>query len=451
MTDELTKNDRDGRELVRRGLFDGFEGYRSASKDEYIRVLRGGLIVIDSNVLLDLYRYGVSAREDLLKALGALGDRLFVPHQAVREFWRNREKLLKDPGGTLALQQSLDSTEKQLKELVNNWTNRRSHHEKQRQELAASIADAFGAIRAKVSEFPEDETADWARDTAQDQVLSQLEVVLRSRVGPPMSSSDYDKALEEARRRTEHKIPPGYLDSKKEGDHSTGDYIVWEQALIEATDRRVDGMFVSRDTKEDWIRREGGENRGPRIELIQEMRERAGVQLYIRTPADLLKLAHESLDVDVSDESVTNADLLSKELAASERRYLEDERWWKDSTDWDAAAISWFMERLLAEYPSHAELIDFVAANDQQIDVEVLDFFGMSASFKALRELERIVVEVTEETAREGLVPAQALPLLERVSRRQPGAPTRVVAYRLRPNIAEMIKLAMAARRDLGA
>lgn len=80
------------------------------------------------------------------------------------------------------------------------------------------------------------------------------------------------------------------------------------------------------------------------------MQERAGVQLYMREPADLLKLAHESLN-DVSDESVTNADLLSEELAASERRYLEAERWWRDSPDWDAAAIHWFMERLLEGCP----------------------------------------------------------------------------------------------------
>lgn len=75
----------------------------------------------------------------------------------------------------------------------------------------------------------------------------------------------------------------------------------------------------------------------------------------------------------------------------------------------------------------------------------------MPPTYKALREFERVAAEATEETAREALVPAQALLLLERVSRRQPGEPKRVVAYELRPKIAEMVKLVMAAKSDRGA
>jgi hypothetical protein len=432
----------------RLGLFEGFEGYRTAAHADYIRVLREGLVVIDSNVLLDLYRYGASARADLLKALKALGDRLYVPHQAVREFWRNREKLLKDPGGTLALQQTIENSEKQLKESINNWTNQRSHQEQERVELEAVLTEAFQSLKDKIRDLSEDETAGWARDTSIDEVLTALDDVLKGRVGKPMSAADNAEAIAEAKRRNENKIPPGYLDAKKEADFSTGDYIVWEETLREAETRGVDVLFVSRDTKEDWVRREGGENRGPRIELVQEMRTRAAVSLFMRTPADLLKLANESLNIEVREESVTNADRLSRELAASERRYLEDERWWKDSTDWDVAAVHWFLAKLLEEHPKYAELLDFASVNDRTIDVEVLEFFGMSPSPRSLKEFERVIVEMTDATAREGLVPAQALPILEKVSRRRPGEPTRVVGYSIRPEIRELVNLVVSAQVD---
>ncbi|WP_374225410.1 PIN-like domain-containing protein [Streptomyces sp. AC602_WCS936] len=42
-------------------------------------------------MLLNLYRYTEQARTDLLGALGALGNRLWVPHQVLTEFWANRE------------------------------------------------------------------------------------------------------------------------------------------------------------------------------------------------------------------------------------------------------------------------------------------------------------------------------------------------------------------------
>jgi hypothetical protein len=75
----------------------------------------------------------------------------------------------------------------------------------------------------------------------------------------------------------------------------------------------------------------------------------------------------------------------------------------------------------------------------------------MPPTFRALKDFERITAEVTEETAREGLVPAQALPIFERVSRRQPGEPTRVIAYKLRPKIAELVNFVMSAKTDRGS
>ncbi|WP_449349178.1 PIN-like domain-containing protein [Streptomyces shaanxiensis] len=58
------------------------------------------MVAPDANVLLNLYRYTEQARTDLLGALGALGDRLWVPHQVVDEFWRNRESVISEARST---------------------------------------------------------------------------------------------------------------------------------------------------------------------------------------------------------------------------------------------------------------------------------------------------------------------------------------------------------------
>jgi hypothetical protein len=49
-----------------RGLFGGFEGYRTPTEDDYRRVFTEGLVVPDSNVLLNLYRYNEQTRSDLV-------------------------------------------------------------------------------------------------------------------------------------------------------------------------------------------------------------------------------------------------------------------------------------------------------------------------------------------------------------------------------------------------
>ncbi|RLK60440.1 PIN-like domain-containing protein [Actinokineospora cianjurensis] len=72
------------------GLYAGFEGYRSPTPEELRRVLTSGIVVPDTNLLLNLYRYTATARDTLLRALEKL-ETLWVPHQVLTEFWRNRE------------------------------------------------------------------------------------------------------------------------------------------------------------------------------------------------------------------------------------------------------------------------------------------------------------------------------------------------------------------------
>src|SRR5215204_1038823 len=80
------------------GLYDGdFVGYRVASDDEISVALRNGVVALDANVLLGLYRFRTETARDLLKLLNRLGDRLVVPHQAVREFWRRRQRVTDSP------------------------------------------------------------------------------------------------------------------------------------------------------------------------------------------------------------------------------------------------------------------------------------------------------------------------------------------------------------------
>jgi rRNA-processing protein FCF1 len=110
---------------TRRGLFDGFEGYRTLTDDDYRSALTAGLVVPDSNVLLNLYRYNEQARADLFAVLQRLGSRLWIPHQVLKEFWRNRESAILD---------KQTQTEKTLTELwkkqdesiaqLRNWSKR---------------------------------------------------------------------------------------------------------------------------------------------------------------------------------------------------------------------------------------------------------------------------------------------------------------------------------------
>lgn len=88
-----------GQNLLMNGLYDGeFVGFRIASSDELDTALREAVVAVDANVLLDLYRFRPQTSQDLIKTLKSVGDRLVVPHQALREFWRRRQRSQDSPG-----------------------------------------------------------------------------------------------------------------------------------------------------------------------------------------------------------------------------------------------------------------------------------------------------------------------------------------------------------------
>lgn len=72
-----------------------FDWYFGPSAEEITTIWDTGILTIDANVLLDLYRYNEKTREDILKAMAFFGDRVWLSGQAAREFIRNRKAVIR--------------------------------------------------------------------------------------------------------------------------------------------------------------------------------------------------------------------------------------------------------------------------------------------------------------------------------------------------------------------
>jgi len=159
-------------------VFRGFEGQRTPNADDYLAALLGGLIVVDANVLLDLYRYNERGRRSLLNTFRAFGGRLWIPHQAMHEFWNNREDDLRDPQGTRGLLSNLDKTEATVVQSINAWAKQSAQPDNVRDEVAAYIRGGFVSAREQISARSDDTYRDWLKDTNADPVLRELESLL---------------------------------------------------------------------------------------------------------------------------------------------------------------------------------------------------------------------------------------------------------------------------------
>jgi hypothetical protein len=157
----------------------------------------------------------------------------------------------------------------------------------------------------------EDEAHDWARDTVSDPVLRSLDRILAGKIGIPFNEAESNDAQREGERRIEEKLPPGYKDRKKGDDNATGDYKLWLQLLKEAGSRQVGSVvLITGDVKDDWWRKEAGEFRGPRVELVEEMLQHSGAMLYFLRPTQLLGYSRELFDIKVRPGSVKNVDFI---------------------------------------------------------------------------------------------------------------------------------------------
>lgn len=314
---------------VNGGIFDGGLGtYRTVTDDDYAKLFISGLVVLDANALLNLYRYHPTTRKLLIDIFTRLKSRIWVPHQAMFEFFENRISVI--DAHSSELQKTLDGllkNETQLEEVVRTWANRAELPQSQLNDLLVILKSAADSVTTKISQLGVDDTFKDADDTAKDPVVTALKSILSEGVGPPLPPDELQAAKQEAYRRIETKAPPGWKDASKRSN-AEGDYLAWHETLIEAKRVATDVLFVTGDVKEDWWRKQSGEAKGPLPELVYEMFAFAGVRLFMMRPATLLRHVGKTLKINVSEESVQDAERVStREQSArlNEYRIYEQE------------------------------------------------------------------------------------------------------------------------------
>jgi PIN like domain len=304
------------------GIFVGrFDVYRTVTEDDYRAVLTSGLVVLDTSALLNLYRYHAKTREELVQVLRRLRGRVWVPDHAMYEFFEGRLGVIDNRAKEL--RQAIDRLNgygAELEQVIRTWANRVSLPQEQTAELIeAGLQPASTSIASlvdKIREISVDNAFEHADDTAKDPVIAALNEILVNGVGEPLPDDELQEVKKAARKRSDDKIPPGWKDADK-SENPEGDYLIWYQTLQEAKRRGTDVLFVTGDVKEDWWRRERGELKGPLPALMQELRAIAGVRLYMLRPASLLAHAGAALGIEVSSESVKDAERVSTQAAVS--------------------------------------------------------------------------------------------------------------------------------------
>lgn len=290
------------------GLYDGdFVGYKIASPTEVDAALREAVVVVDASVLLDLYRFRPQTSRDLIETLRSLGDRLVVPHQALREFWRRRQRVQDSPAAaTKVATDALDKSDRSICDALATWARAVGADDEEVSDIIARVKDFVGGLKDELQNVLPDPSA----EEGGDPILEQLEEILAGRITSALPPEEWNECVAEANRRIEAAEPPGYMDAdKQDGDlpeGGAGDYLIWYEATRYAKEQDRDLLIVTRDQKQDWWWRRQTDFIGPRPELTLEYHRLTGRRLFLMRPADLLARASE-LNVEVNQASSADA------------------------------------------------------------------------------------------------------------------------------------------------
>jgi hypothetical protein len=320
-----------GSDIDMRSLFSGFY---TPTKDEFEALWKEGLIVFDTNALLDLYRLPPKARNEFFAVLEFFKDQLWIPHHVGLEFQRNRLEAInfqkaKTASALLEANQVISGLQGKINSLKLDQHDIAFDPAAALNELDAPIQKLSGAI--KLIQKSELEIS------SDDPIRSRLDALLEGKVGPgPKDKEELEMLVSDAGERYGTKIPPGFADIKrKEGQtfihnhleykNMYGDLIVWRQLINHVKENGIKRVtLVTSDRKEDWWWTVGEKTLGPHHELIGEIKRLAGVDTFWMYKTDnFLRRASTFIgnDVEVSQESLDELSDIVNDVFVSETEH----------------------------------------------------------------------------------------------------------------------------------
>ncbi|MGS0531990.1 PIN-like domain-containing protein [Bacillus mycoides] len=308
-----------------------FPEFYRCNTEEYKEMFNDCYIIIDTNVLLNLYRYSESTRNELLGLLEKIKDQLWMPYQVGLEFHFNRVSVILEQ--KMAYENICKKIDSQANDFIANlkkgFNNR--HPKIQMDSITMQIRSSFESLINDLKKNEEEHPNLLNNDT----ILAKLNHMYEGKVSEPYSKTVLEGIYEEGEKRYQKKAPPGYEDEKTKKDRTKeyddiiykdkfGDLIVWKQIIDKAKEDKKTIVFVTDDVKEDWWEIQKGRTIGPRIELLNEFKKEANVDFYMYKTDSFMSYIKEYLQEQVNTEVIKEMEDLREFNLHNEDIYLNN-------------------------------------------------------------------------------------------------------------------------------
>lgn len=294
---------------------DVFPGQFRPTSEGFERLWSSCIFAVDANVLLNLYRYSPDTRLELDRALESVKERVFIPHQAAKEFLKNRLNV------TAGQADEYTKAAKIIAELSATLSNKKKHPFLPEEHLP-TFADQIQILVAEL----EKQKASLLNRLVNDEILNGIEAMFTGRTGQPLTDEQLQTLVSEGEKRYANDVPPGYKDGKKDGSgdpyRKFGDLIVWKQLMLKAKSDSKPIVFITDDKKEDWWLEQSGRTIGPRTELREEFIKEVSQDFWMYTVDKFIERTAHNRNTAVSHTVIAEIREVAKE-AKEERAAIQ--------------------------------------------------------------------------------------------------------------------------------
>ena len=298
-----------------------FPGQFRPSQDDFKALWEGCIFVVDANVLLNLYRYSPETKRELERALISVKTQLFVPHQAAKEFLKNRLVV------TAGQAEEYNKAIKTINDLTAILSNKKKHPFLFDTDLTSFTEQ----VERLVAKLGEQRTSLLERLTNNDEILEFVQNLSENRTGSAFTESILVNIASEGEKRYQNEIPPGYRDGKKDASGDTyrkfGDLILWKQLIEKAKSESKSVIFITDDKKDDWWLEQSGRTIGPRTELREEFITEVGKDFWMYTVDKFIEETARKSDAIVSKEVIAEVLETSQEVMQEASLNLSMKEW----------------------------------------------------------------------------------------------------------------------------
>lgn len=272
------------------------------------------IIVFDTNSLLNVFRFTPEASKEYFEIIQSIQDKIYIPYLVALEFhFHKSETLLLNEINVTKFKNDFSKNWNNVKlEAVKTLFSSLSYrNDKDNKELNTYLSDLLNSKELDIENKLVEKIFSISKN--QTNIFNALVEIMQSKTGERYTQDTIIDIEKEGEERYKNEIPPGFNDANKKLSISYngikyqqkfGDLIIWKDIINKARNDKIKNViFVTSDGKRDsktdlnhktCVGIDGnGKNKyqiiGPRIELIEEMKNETGADFYLMDELEFMK------------------------------------------------------------------------------------------------------------------------------------------------------------------